>query len=63
MNSNKNLRTFLQGIQFYLKAKGFKLHVYAPSPENRIIKSNCLQPNVILDVDGFNLYLSCYNDL
>ena len=63
MNSNKNLRNFLQGIQFFIKAKGLKISLYAPSEDNRIVKGGQLQPNLVLDIDGFNLYLSLFNDI
>lgn len=63
MNSNKNLRSFLQGIQIYVQLKGLKLNIYAPSPDNRIIKNSKMQPNLSFDIDGFNIYISLFNDI
>lgn len=53
MRSSKNLRQFLQGIQFLMKFKGLKLNVY--SPNRQVIRNRTIHPNFSLDVDGFNL--------
>jgi hypothetical protein len=63
MNSNKNLRSFLQGMQFYFKAKGIKVLLFAPSSENKIIKNSMLQPNLTVDIDGFVIFLRLFNNI
>ena len=60
MNSAKNMRQFLQGIQLYVRVKGLKLNVFSPS--RQIIFNRKIKPNFSLDVDGFNMFLSCLDD-
>ena len=62
MKSSKNLRGFLQGMQFYFKQKGFKINVYGFAQERIIIKDNYIRPNFTLDVEGFNIFVNCFND-
>lgn len=61
MSSSKNLRSFLQGIQFYMQIKGLKVNVYSPS--RQVIVNKKIKPNFTLDVDGLNLCLKFINDL
>ena len=59
MNSSRNLRGFLQGMQFYLMVKGFKLNLYSPS--RLIIKNKKMKPNFEFDMEGFNIFTNCIN--
>jgi len=60
MVSSSNLRGFLQGIQVFVRIKGFKLNVF--SPTRSIFKRGELRPNFAVDLDGFNIFGSCHND-
>ena len=60
MKSAKNLRLFLNGVQLFVRCKGFKLNLYSPS--RTIIKSKKVTPNFSLDVDGFGIFLNFLND-
>ena len=55
MNSSKNLRGFLQGIQFCLRAKGVKINVF--SPTRSLVRDGKITPNFSIDLDGYNLFL------
>ena len=61
MKSMKNIRLFLNGVQLFVRCKGFKLNLYSPS--RTIIKSKKVSPNFSLDVDGFGIFLNFLNDL
>jgi hypothetical protein len=61
INSNQNMRQFLQGVQFFFKAKGFKLGIYS-SPSLHIVRDGFVRPNFLLDVDEWNLFLNFNND-
>jgi len=60
MKSMKNVRLFLNGVQLFVRCKGFKLNLYSPS--RTIIKSKKVTPNFSLDVDGFGIFLNFLND-
>jgi hypothetical protein len=60
MKSAKNLRQFLQGIQFFVKAKGIQINVFAPS--KLIVKESKLRPNFQLDIESFRLAVNFFND-
>ena len=61
INSNQNMRQFLQGVQFFFKAKGLKLGIYS-CPSLHIVRDGLVRPNFLLDVDGWNLFLNFNND-
>lgn len=58
--SARNLRAFLQGMQFYVMAKGLKVSIFAPS--RLIIKNRQIKPNFCFEVDNFNIFLNMIND-
>lgn len=60
MKSQKNLRMFLNGVQVFVRGKGFKLNLFSPS--RTIIKSKKVTPNFTVDVDGFGVFLNFLND-
>ena len=57
MDSAKNLRKFLQGMQFSLKARGLRLNVYTDS--NEIIKDKQVIPNFTFDIENFVFGINC----
>lgn len=61
MKSQKNLRQFLNGVQLFVRCKGFKLNLYSPS--RTIIKSRKIGPNFSVDVDGFGIFLNFLSDI
>ena len=60
MKSQKNTRMFLNGVQIFIRGKGFKLNLFSPS--RTIIKSKKITPNFSVDVDGFGIFLNFLND-
>lgn len=61
MKSQKNLRMFLNGVQVFVRCKGFKLNLYSPS--RTIIKGRKVGPNFSVDVDGFGVFLNFLSDM
>lgn len=60
MSSQKNLRGFLQGVQFCLNVKGLRINVY--DDRRKIMKNDLIKPNFSFDLDNFNLRVVFYND-
>ena len=59
MNSAKNLRNFLGGVQLHLVAQGLVVQVFALK---QILKGGKPVPNFIVDVDNFSMSIECYNE-
>ena len=54
-------RLMATAVQFFLRVKGMKLNVYAPS--RCIVANKSHKPNFSFDFDGFNIFLNCLNDM
>jgi hypothetical protein len=59
MNSARNLRLFLSGVQFHLEAQGATFNVFTVS--KKITRNGMLVPNFYFDTDKFATVLEFIN--